>query len=417
MHPVTSGCPLAPGRADHDTPRWEVADIFRLYGEAYRAAHPVPPSHQNVMHDIAVCRTAQLGGHAECCSNCGFERYAYNSCRNRHCPKCQTLTKVQWVEDRKADLLPVPYFHTVFTLPHALNPLVLANKRTLLTMLFKAASQTLLQFGRQNLGGQIGCTMVLHTWDQTLGAHFHLHCVIPAGALSSDGERWRNADPRFLFPVRALSKVFRGKFLDALHQACTNETFTFPGPTAAFGTPQGFAQFADQLCAHDWVVYIKKPFAGPAQVLEYVGRYTHRVAISNHRLVDVHDDQVRFTYRNRRQGDRVQSMTLDAPEFIRRFLLHVLPVGFMRIRHYGFLANRGKAHALRRCRQLLDQPPDPPPRCQQSVAERMRLLTGIDITQCPQCGHGPLLRSPLPLLTVWTPSRGAPLEAPMCDSS
>ena len=417
MHPVTSDCPLAAGRADHDTPRWEVADIFRLSGDAYRAAHPMPPSHQNVMHDMAVGRRAQLGGPAECCANGGFERYASPACRNRPCPTCQTRTQVPWVEARQADLLPVPYFHTVCTLPHALHPLVLANKRTVRTLLFKAARQTIRPGGRPTRGGQSGWTMVLHTWAQTRGAHCHLHCVIPAGAWASDGERWRNADPRVLCPGRALSTVCRGPFLDALQQACTNETFTFPGPSAALGPPQGFAPRADQLCAHDGVVYTKKPFAGPAQGLAYVGRAPHRVAISNHRRVDVHDAPVRFPSRHRRQGDRVQSMTLDAHACMRRFLWHVLPVGFMRLRHDGFRANRGKAHALRRCRPLLDPPPAPPPRCQQSVAERRRRLTGIDITQCPPGGHGPLLRSPLPLLTVLTPSRAAPLEAPRCDAS
>jgi hypothetical protein len=398
-------------------PRWEVADLFRLYGAAYRRDHPVPPAHQKVMRDIEACRTAQLGGHAERCPTCGYERYAYNSCRNRHCPKCQTLTKVQWLEDRKAELLPVPYFHTVFTLPHELNLIVLNNKRVLLTMLFKAASQTLLQCGRHNLGGQLGCTMVLHTWDQTLGAHFHVHCVIPAGALAPDGERWIAAAPRYLFPVRALSMVFRGKFLDALKQAYIHGVVTFPGTTAALGTPQGFATLNEQLCSKDWVVYTKKPFAGPVQVLDDVSRYTHRVAISNNRLVEVGNGWVRFTSRNRHHGDRLQSMTLDAHEFIRRFLLHVVPRGFMRIRHVGFLANRCKAHALWQCRQLLGQSPDPPPRCPRSVAEWMRQLTGIDITQCPHCGHGPLVRSPLPSLTGMSPRCGTSQEVPMCDSS
>ena len=219
------------------------------------------------MHAIETCRTAQLGGHAEHCPTCRCERYAYNSCRHRHCPKCQTFTKAQWIEDRKAELLPVPSFHLVFTVPHALNALILAHKRPLLTLLFNAASQTLVQFGHRNLGGQIGCTMVLHTWDQTLGAHFHVHCVIAAGALAANGERWIAADPRFLFPVRALRTVLRGKFCAALAQASS---------TGAVLLPEGFAQLRDQLYVHEWVVYAKAPFAGPAQVLDYVGRYTHR---------------------------------------------------------------------------------------------------------------------------------------------
>jgi hypothetical protein len=231
---------------------------------------------------------------------------------------------VQWVEDRKAELLPVPSCHLVFTLPHDLNPLILAHKRPLLTLLFKAASQTLRQFGQPNLGGQIGCTMVLHTWAQTLGAHCHVHGVIAAGALAADGGHWIAADPRFLFPVRALSTVFRGKFCAALAQADS---------TGALPLPEGLAQLRAQLYATEWVVYAKAPFAGPAHVLDYVGRSTHRGASANHRLLDVRDGWVHCAYRNRRQGHRVQTMTLDADALIRRFLLHVLPSGFQRLRH------------------------------------------------------------------------------------
>jgi hypothetical protein len=408
MPPHAPACPPETAVGQSSAPPWEVADIFRLYGETYRRVHPVPPVHQKVMRDIEACRTAQLGGHAEHCPTCGFERYAYNSCRNRHCPKCQTFTTVQWVEDRKAELLPVPYFHLVFTLPHDLNPLILAHKRPLLTLLFKAASQTLIQFGQHNLGGQIGCTMVLHTWDQTLGAHFHVHCVIAAGALAADGGHWIDADPRFLFPVRALSTVFRGKFCAALAQA---------GSTGAWPLPEGFAQLRAQLYAKEWVVYAKAPFAGPAHVLDYVGRYTHRVAIANHRLLDVRDGWVHFAYRNRRQGNRVQTMTLDADEFIRRFLLHVLPSGFQRLRHYGFLANRHKAHTLRRCRALLGQPSEPPPHSPKSVVQWMQEVTGIDRTQCPSCGARPLVRLPLPPLSPPAASQGVLLETPRFDSS
>ena len=231
-------------------PPWAVAAIFRLSGETYRRAHPVPPAQQRVMRDIEACRTAQLGGHAEPCPPSGCERYASHACRNRHCPQCQPFPKVQWGEDRKAELLPVPSCHLVFPVPHDLNALILAHKRPLLTLLFNAASQTLVQFGHHNLGGQVGCTMVLHTWDQTLGAHFHVHCVIAAGALASNGERWIAADPRFLFPVRALSTVFRGKFCAALAQA---------GATGAVLLPEGFAQLRDQLSAHKWVVYARRP--------------------------------------------------------------------------------------------------------------------------------------------------------------
>jgi Putative transposase/Transposase zinc-binding domain len=417
MRPHATDCPGEPAGRTPSAPSWEVADIFRLYGEAYRRHHAVPPVQQKVIHAIEACRTAQLGGHAEHCPSCGFERYAYNSCRNRHCPKCQTLTQVQWVEDRKAELLPVPYFHLVFTVPHALNPLILTHKRPLLTLLFNAASQTLVQFGQRNLGGQIGCTMVLHTWDQTLGAHFHVHCIMAAGALAANGARWIEADSRFLFPVRALSTVFRGKFCAALVQlGATGAVPLVEGPLT-LRTPEDFAQLRAQLYTKEWVVYAKAPLAGPAHVLDYVGRYTQRVAIANHRILDVRDGWVCFAYRNRRQGNRVQTMTLDADEFIRRFLLHVLPRGFMRLRHYGFLANRHKARILRRCRELLGQPAEPPPRRPKSVVQWMQEVTGIDLTQCPHCGARPLIRLPLPSLSTPPASRGTPVEVPIYDSS
>lgn len=382
------------------TGRLELADVLNRYGDSYRRTGRLPLSHLKVLHAIESCRTARLGGHREHCESCGFTRYAYNSCRNRHCPKCQALAKAAWLEARQDELLPVPYFHHVFTLPHELNPVILAhpdNKRLMLNLLFQAASQTLLSFGRQNLGGQVGFTAVLHTWDQTLGAHFHLHCVVAAGALSEDHEQWHSADSRFLFPVCALSKVFRAKFLEGVKQAYDRKKLLFPGPMTELGSTQGFARWLDPLWQKSWVVYAKKPFGGPRQVLDYLGRYTHRVAISNHRLVNIDDGQVTFRYRNRRAGDRVECMTLDAHEFIRRFLLHVLPHQFVRIRHYGFLASRCKAQALSRCRQLL-QAPNEPPACsptEQTTAQRLLALLGIDVTRCPRCGHAPLIRTEL----------------------
>jgi hypothetical protein len=304
----------------------------------------------------------------------------------------------------------------VFTVPHDLNPLILAHKRPLLTLLFNAASQTLVQFGHRNLGGQIGCTMVLHTWDQTLGAHFHVHCLMAAGALSANGMRWIEADPRFLFPVRALSTVLRGKFCAALARVgATDAVPHLVGPL--LGTPEDVEQLRAQLYTKDWVVYAKAPLAGPAHVLDYVGRYTHRVAIANHRILDVRDGGVRFAYRNRRQGNRMQTMTLDADEFIRRFLLHVLPQGFMRLRHYGFLANRHKARSLRRCRALLGQPAEPHARRPQSVVQWIHEVTGIDLTQCPHCGAKPLIRLPLAPLLTSAVSPGVPQEVPFYDSS
>jgi hypothetical protein len=314
-------------------------------------------------------------------------------------------------------LLPTPYFHTVFTVPHALNARILDNQRLRLTLLFRTVSQTLLQFGQQNLGGQLGATLVLHTWDQTRNAHFHLHCLVPAGALAEDGPRWVPTHPRFLLPGWALSTVFRAKFLAALPQAYNKEALSFAQVSTRCDSSTGFPHLLDQLSNRAWVVYAQRPGAGPTQVLDYLGRSSHRVAMAHHRLLEVHDGRVRFTYRNRRQGNRVHTMTLAAHEFIRRFLLHIVPYGFQRLRHVGFLANRCKARALRQCRHLLGQPTDPPPRVQPSAVEWMRQRTGLDLTQCPQCGHGPLVRSPLHPLTVRAPGQEASAKVPLWDAS
>jgi hypothetical protein len=373
---------------------YEVADIFRQYGEPYRSDHPLPTAHLKVMHDIEVCRTAYLGGHLEQCDCCGFQRCSYNSCRNRHCPKCQALTKARWLEARKVELLPVTYFHSVFTLPHELNPLTLCNKKVIFNLLFKAVSETLTQFGanpENGLGGKLGFTCILHTWDQTLLDHFHLHCLIPGGALSFDNERWISARDEFLFPVKALSKVFRGKFIDFLKQVFTKGKLIFPGATQHLKSRREFSRLLDQLREKDWVVYSKKPFAGPEQVLDYLGRYTHRVAISNNRIIDVDNGRVAFTYKDRKDNDSRKVMTLQPDEFIRRFLLHVLPEGFMRIRHFGFLSNRSKKHNLTLCRQLLGLPPELPEVANQSARELMLELTGIDPTKCPQCTRGTMV--------------------------
>lgn len=377
-----------------ERPSYEVADIFRQYGEQYRSNHPLSTAHLKVMHDIEVCRTAYLGGHLEQCDCCGFQRCSYNSCRNRHCPKCQALTKARWLEARKVELLPVTYFHSVFTLPHELNPLTLCNKKVIFNLLFKAVSETLTQFGanpENGLGGKLGFTCILHTWDQTLLDHFHLHCLIPGGALSFDNERWTFARDDFLFPVKALSKVFRGKFIDFLKQAFAKGKLIFPGATQHLKSRREFSRLLDQLWEKDWVVYSKKPFAGPEQVLDYLGRYTHRVAISNNRIIDVDNGRVAFTYKDRKDNDSRKVMTLQPDEFIRRFLLHVLPEGFMRIRHFGFLSNRSKKHSLTLCRQLLGLPPELPEVANQSSRELMLELTGIDPTKCPQCTRGTMV--------------------------
>jgi hypothetical protein len=360
--------------------RPELADIFRQYGDNYRKTYRLPALHRKVMRAVEVCRTAQLGGHLKQCTTCGFEHPSYNSCRNRHCPKCQSLAKAQWLQKQSAELLPVGYFHLVFTLPHLLNGLILAHKKILLSLLFKAVSETLLEFGRRRCGGTVGIIAVLHTWDQTLKDHFHLHCLIPAGALSLDQSRWIKARKNFLFPVKALSLVFRGKFLDLLQQA--GEKNKVEAITQ---------QAIKELRQKNWVVYAKKPFGSPQTVLDYLGRYTHRVALSNNRILAVENGQVTFSYRDRRDKDRLKSMPLDAEEFIRRFLLHVLPDGFMRIRHFGFLANRAKKRALPQCRKLLGLNPALPQVPKRSAQDLLREITGIDLSRCPSCKLGTMI--------------------------
>jgi hypothetical protein len=368
----------------------ELADIFRAHGESYRRAHPLPVSHLKIMQAVERCRTAALGGHLEQCDSCGYERPAYNSCRNRHCPKCQSLAKVKWLDKQKSELLPVGYFHLVFTLPHELNALILTNRKILLSHLFKAVGETLVDFGRTRLGGQIGLITVLHTWEQTLLDHFHLHCLVPAGALSFDQKRWRPARQNFLFPVKALSLVFRGKFLDYLKKAFARNKLLFVGQSTYLADPAAFTLLINALRKKPWIVYVKKPFGSPVHVLDYLGRYIHRVALSNDRIVSAYNGAVTFSYRDRKTHDRKKTMTLDAHEFIRRFLLHVIPKGFVRVRHAGVLANRSKG-LLSKCRQLLDLNPALPKLAQKSVHELMLELTGIDITRCPLCEKGTLV--------------------------
>jgi hypothetical protein len=371
---LSSSHKLAAGEA-----RAELADIFRSHGESYRRTHFLPASQRKVMRAVSVCRTQELGGHLKQCDTCGFEHPSYNSCRNRHCPKCQSLAKAKWLEKQNSELLPVGYFHLVFTLPHVLNGLILAHKKILLALLFKAVSETLLEFGRSRLGGQVGFITVLHTWNQTLKDHFHLHCLVPAGALSLDHSRWIGARPNFLFPVTALSQVFRGKFLDLLQRAC--EKGKIP---AANNEIKASRQ-------KRWVVYAKKPFGSPHTVLDYLGRYTHRVALSNDRILQVENGEVTLSYRDRRDGNRKKTLLLDAQEFIRRFLLHVLPDGFMRIRHFGFLANRSKKQALAQCRRLLKLAPALPQSSSLSAKDLLLKITGFDLSHCPCCQNGTMI--------------------------
>ncbi len=360
-------------------------------GDAYRASHRLSFEQERVLGAIASCRTAALGGHRAQCDHCGAVSISYCSCRNRHCPKCQTLAKQRWLERQCADLLDIDYWHLVFTLPHALNVLAQGNPRVIYRLLFQAASQTLLEFGRNPrwLGGELGITLVLHTWGQRLDQHIHVHCVVTGGALSEDGERWIPAKPGFLFPVRALSAVFRGKYLDALAQAHQGGELHFAGSTEPLADPAAFGGFLTGLKANDWVVYAKPPFAGAEQVLAYLGRYTHRVAIANHRLVSFERGEVRFRWRDYAHGNKTKIMALGAEEFLRRFLLHTLPAGFVKIRHYGLLGNRCRHEKVSRCRVLLDQP-EPEPLESESVEDLMLRLTGIDIQRCPACQQGRL---------------------------
>jgi hypothetical protein len=379
--------PAAPAPA---RPRHEVAEVLRLYGDAYRHTHPLSTPALRVMHAIETCRTAARGGHLERCTDCGFERPAYDSCRDRHCPKCQSLAKARWLKARQAELLPVDYFHTVFTVPHDLNPLILANKACLYQILFEAVADTLLTFGadpRHHLGGQLGVLAILHTWDQQLRFHVHLHCVVPGGALDVDGDRWVCASPTFLFPVRALSRAFAHRFLTRLEVASRQQRLVFPASLASVEAPTAFRAWLTGLRRQAWVVYAKPPFGGPATVLDYLARYTHRVAISNHRITAVADGHVSFTYRDRQHGGVLRDLTLPAESFIDRFLLHVVPPHFPRIRHVGFLANCTKKVRLAQCRRLLDAAPPPAPPTR-TTAEQLHALTGVDRSRCPHCDTG-----------------------------
>jgi hypothetical protein len=397
-------------------PALEVGDIFRAYGDAYRAAHVLPLQHQRVMRAIEVCRTAPLGGHIEQCDRCGHRRPVYNSCRNRNCPKCQGLAKARWLADRQAELLPVGYFHNVFTLPHELNDLLAANQQVLYTLLFHSVAETLHEFAadpQHGLGGQLGFTAVLHTWDQKLLYHVHLHCVIAGGALAGDGSRWLPARHNYLFPVRALSRVFRGKYLDGLRHAFAKEQLVFPGRSAAMAVAAEFQVWLDRLGQKEWVVYSQPPFAGPEKVLDYLSRYTHRIAISNHRLRSLEDGRVTFDYRDRRDGNQVKQLTIPAAEFIRRFLTHVAPPSFCRIRHYGFLGNRVKEARLERCRALLDASAVATAEVPEDPLALLLQLTGVDVSKCPECKEGTMVV----VECLPGPRRGQPLPPQQTDSS
>jgi hypothetical protein len=385
-------------------PRLEVADVVRAHGDDYRRAHTPSLTQQKVLYHIAACRTAALGGHVDECDDCGHQRISYNSCRDRHCSKCQGPQRAEWLQQRLERLLPIPYFHVVFTLPEELKPLVLRNKRIAFKILFDAAAKTVQQIARdpKHLGAEIGMTAVLHSWGQNLLFHPHLHCVASGGGLSPDGTRWVAGRQRFFLPVKVLARLFRGKFLAALDRAYKQAKLDLRGSTAELADDRCWAIFRDRLYSKDWVVYAKPPFGGPEKVFRYLGRYTHRVAISNHRLVNLQDGKVTFTVRDYADAGKKKNLTLDAVEFLRRFLLHVLPRGFVRIRHYGLCAGRNVKSKLATARQLLD--PDKPtipsstPE-HQTWCERFREHTGIDVMICPCCGGRLVRRRTLPPVT------------------
>lgn len=373
-------------------PPLEVADIFRQHGSSFRLTHPLSPEQRRVMRAIEQCRTAALGGHLDECDTCGHQRISYNSCGNRHCPKCQSLAKARWLEARMADLLPVEYFHVVFTLPEQLAALALQNKRVVYNLLFSTAAETLrtIAADSKHLGAEIGFLAVLHTWGQTLRHHPHLHCVVPGGGLSLDGSHWRSCRQGFFLSVNVLARLFRRLFLKALARAHEHDKLTFHGASAYLAQPLAFKRLLASLRAREWWVYAKPPFAGPEQVLAYLGRYTHRVAISNQRLLALKDGQVTFSWKDYARGNQQRTMTLPADEFIRRFLLHVLPRGFQRLRQFGLLANRHRRDKLALCRTLLGTAEQtitnqPLPADYKSLYQT---LTGESLDQCPACRAG-----------------------------
>ena len=368
----------------------EVADVFRRHGAAYRDAHAghLSGGQRRVMGAIEACRSATLGGHVEQCDGCGQVRIAYNSCRNRHCPKCQGLVRAEWLADRQADLLPVPYFHVVFTMPAPIAEIAFQNKAVVYAILFTAAAETLhiIAADPKHLGAEIGLVAVLHTWGQNLHHHPHVHCVVPGGGPSADGTRWVGCRPGFFLPVKVLSRLYRRLFLTRLQAAFDAGQLRFFGSLASLATREVFTVSLRQLRAIRWVVYAKRPFGGPEQVLDYLARYTHRVAIANSRLVALADGRVSFLWKDYRHHDKRKPMTLDADEFIRRFLLHVLPDGFHRIRHYGYLANGVRVAKLAHYRRLLAAPEPAPPSRAADYRERYEQITGRSLDLCPCCG-------------------------------
>ena len=374
----------------------ELQDIVQKYGEEYRKRHKLPLNQLKAMSSIEACRTSLLGGHIDECEACGHVKISYNSCRNRHCPKCQSLAKEQWLENRKGDLLPVRYFHIVFTLPEEINALALRNQKEIYQILFKAASETLIELASnpKYIGAQLGFTALLHTWGQNLMFHPHLHCIVPSGGLSMDGVKWVNSRKKFIIPVRVLSAKFKGKFLSLLRTEYYSRTLKFMGEITELARTDIFMLLLEKLQQKDWIVYSKPPFKTAAYVLQYLGRYTHRVAISNNRIEHIENGFITFKWRDYKDKNKEKHMTVTAEEFIRRFLMHILPERFVKIRHFGILGNRNKRTKLERCKKLTGVKLKDLLRSNKklSTAELLLKLIGIDICQCPCCKKGKMIR-------------------------
>jgi hypothetical protein len=381
-----TGC-SATGRTEALT----LGQVVRAALPDFTQTHRLPVHHWKVLHALAACHTAALGGHQYQCTHCGEEHFVPHSCGNRHCPSCQRLKGAQWLEQQAQHLLPIPYFHVVFTLPHELNPLIQHNQGRLYSLLFSSATATLLEFGRNNLHATLGITAVLHTWGQNLGDHYHLHCVVSGGGVSLDGQTWVALRPQWLFPVRALSVVFRAKFRDGLQALFDQHQLQFPRVPPDLSEPTAWARWRRRWARRKWVVYAKRPFAGPQAVLAYLCRYTHRVALTNSRLeaLDLQDGTVAFRYKDYARGSQIRSMTLRLEEFLRRFCLHILPPRFVKIRHYGLLANRDRPARIAQARALLAQVPPPPEPGQPTVLNVQPVQPPALV--CPHCGHPTLV--------------------------
>jgi hypothetical protein len=381
-------------------PPLEVADVIRAAGPAFldRARMYFDGPHWKALNAILRCRSAALGGHRDECPRCGKRVLSYNSCRNRHCPKCQANARHRWLEARRADLLATRYVHVVFTLPHELAPLALVNKKLVYTLLFRLSAETLLEFARDPrlLGAEIGFFSVLHTWSQKLQHHPHVHCVVPEGGIAPDGSRWVRPRHRFFLPVKAMAKAFRGKFREALEAAFRAGQLRFPGQLRSLAAPRAFAELVRKCFRKKWVVYAKRPFGGPEHVLEYLGNYTHRIAISNHRLVALEDGKVSFRWRDSAHNNQQRVMSLPVEEFLRRFFLHVLPAGFVRIRYFGLFAHRLRTVALDTCRRLLAEAGGTP------AAPTTEANPATRFWSCPDCGAAMVLIERLTPAQIYT---------------